>query len=202
MLIFYHRLFGVLQTDFLPLSLNSRVGPLRMLFPSAVPAVGSSHKGSQVLLPVVTVLNTLLNWDLKSWCGPPGYQVALACSWIFQYNSQWLGNSIPVGLLAAHRAECSNLTMHFINRCIINVPLWQYPRHFLGLLITAPKLVPPILHPSCGCRPFCIGKLKLLSGQICSAVPSGEKYLSWSLLLISLCPEAWLLLTLVIFKPD
>lgn len=67
--------------------------------------------------------------------------------------------------------------IHFINRCIISVFLLGYPLRFLGFLITVLQLVHPILHPSCGSKQFFIGKLKLLSRQICSPVPSGEKYL-------------------------
>lgn len=107
MLIIYHCCLVALQPASLPLFLNSWRGAFKDAPSICCFCCGQLPQGQPGRVPVVSMLNNLLNWDLKSWCGPLGYQVALASSCIFQYNSQWLGNTTPAGLLAAHHAECT-----------------------------------------------------------------------------------------------
>lgn len=105
-LIFYHRFFVVLQTDFLPLFLNSWRGAFKDALPICCSCCGQLPQGQPGAAPSCVPAKHLAELGSEKPCGPHGYQVALASSWIFQYNSQWLGNLIPAGLLAAHHAEC------------------------------------------------------------------------------------------------
>lgn len=88
-----------------------------------MPDVDSSHEGSQALLPVASMLNTLLNWDLKSWCSCPRL---LGSSCFFMNFLVWFPVTWKFDSFSTF--DCISRKVHAILWYILLIDvLWTYP---------------------------------------------------------------------------
>lgn len=141
---------------------------------------------SQVLLPVVTMLNALLNCDLKGCCS--SFQLSGSSCFLMNFSAwypvTWKFDSfstfdcISCRVQAIFRYMLLKDTLSMYPRCIISVPLV-----FLNMFVLpcVPSVAVDSFH----------WKVKIVIWPNLQCCPTRGKISSWSLLLISLCPEAW-----------